>query len=161
MISERKLATFHNSYRKEPTGCWLWTKSLQTNGYGKFAIAANKHALAHRLSYLIYHGDLPTGLDVCHRCDVRACVNPDHLFLGSRQENIEDASVKGRLRGGGRRGEDHHAAKLSERDIPEIIRAIRSGMSKEQCARQYGVSGCLIGFIVRGQAWKHVPREIA
>lgn len=158
ILSDRKLATFHRSYQVDQNGCWLWQKALYSNGYAKFAIAENKHALAHRVSFQLHCGELPHGLAVCHKCDIRHCVNPCHLFLGTQRDNIQDAKQKGRLRGGGLQGEKHPSAKLAEREIPEIVRAVNNGMSKQECARRHGVSGALIGLIIRGHAWKHVPR---
>lgn len=77
------------------TGCWLWTGSKFSQGYGRI----HRHSQAlkcHRLAYELAIGPIPEGLFVCHRCDVRACVNPDHLFLGSSQDNNDDMRSKGR-----------------------------------------------------------------
>lgn len=77
-------------------GCWLWTASLQKTGYGN-AWNGRSVETAHRLSYRIHKGDIPPGLDVMHSCDVRHCVNPEHLALGDRAANMRDAQAKGRL----------------------------------------------------------------
>ena len=77
--------------------CWLWTASVRGNsGYGAFRING-KIKNAHRVAYNLFIGKIPVGLDTCHKCDNRLCVNPEHLFLGNRKDNMQDASRKGRL----------------------------------------------------------------
>lgn len=79
-------------------GCWLWTGSVTSMGYGQFAVKHNDNWSTHRYSWLLHHGRLPKRpLQVLHSCDVRRCVNPDHLWLGTQKDNLLDASRKGRL----------------------------------------------------------------
>ena len=78
-------------------GCWLWKGTILNGGYGQFN-AFGKPFLAHRMSYELYVGMVPSSARVCHRCDVRACVRPDHLFLGTTSDNQLDRYIKGRNR---------------------------------------------------------------
>lgn len=75
--------------------CWLWVGAVNSRGYGCLTIN-KKRFLAHRISYIWHKGEIAEGLLVCHSCDVRRCVNPDHLWLGTYTENNEDMWKKGR-----------------------------------------------------------------
>lgn len=79
------------------TGCWIWLGAT-SSGYGDVQ-KWGRHERAHRLSFEAFKGAIPKGCDVCHSCDVRVCCNPDHLFIGTRKDNMQDASQKGRLKG--------------------------------------------------------------
>ncbi len=131
-------------------GCWLYPV---TGGhlYGRLRVNG-KQVQAHRFSYEQDVGPIPEGMMVCHRCDTPACVNPDHLFLGSAQDNMTDKINKGRHRGA-KAGASHHLAKLSERDV-DIIRARLSGKENQyKLAKEFGVSQALISKINSGQRW--------
>lgn len=109
-------------------------------GYGTITI--NKaNTTAHRFSYATFVGPVPDDLHVCHVCDVRACVRPSHLFLGTQTENMIDCALKGRT-----------TRKL---DV-DAVRAIRAsvGVSKAELGRIYGVTDVMIGKIIRGEWWK-------
>lgn len=80
-------------------GCWVWEWSTQKRGYGDFRAFGKTHYLAHRASYAAYKGEIPDGLHVMHKCDNRSCCNPDHLTLGTNQDNIQDSVNKGRRKG--------------------------------------------------------------
>lgn len=81
---------------KKTDGCWLWTGYTSTFGYGMMRFMG-KSQNAHRLSWQVHRGPIPDGLSVLHKCDVPACVNPDHLFLGTQSDNMKDCASKGRL----------------------------------------------------------------
>lgn len=110
-------------------GCWLWTGAATAKGYARTTFYG-KNTSIHRLSYRTFKGDIPEGLFVCHRCDVRSCVNPDHLWLGTVKDNNRDALKKGRNRPGTDR-------KLTEDDV-RFIR--RSDLSIRSLAQRFSVS---------------------
>src|SRR5262245_58279388 len=97
------------------SGCWLWDGSYSGGGYGTFYVGGRlKQMPAHRFSYEVHKGPIPEGLFVCHHCDVRECVNPDHLFVGTQSDNIQDMLIK--KRGNPRRGEACANARFTEQD---------------------------------------------
>lgn len=79
----------------DENGCWIWQGSISPNGYGT-TTHKNKRISSHRLSYLTFKGEIPKGLFVCHSCDIKACINPDHLFVGTGKDNMQDMLKKGR-----------------------------------------------------------------
>lgn len=162
MLSAAKTQRYRDRIRAsvvtDERGCWIWQKTISKNGYGTFAFGGGKNGRAHRVSFSVFCAEVPEGLDVCHRCDVRACVNPEHLFLGTRSDNILDASEKNRVsRTHQKKGSTHPAAKLCEADIPAIRSRLKLGHAKVSIARDYGVSDRVVLLIARGEAWRHVP----
>src|SRR5882762_8955870 len=101
-----------SNIKKEPgpleTDCWIWQNAKNTiTGYGVIGITENdepKRVTAHRASYKLFFGEVPKGLHVLHKCDIRACINPDHLFVGTDQDNSDDRIAKGRHHCGERSG---------------------------------------------------------
>lgn len=134
-------------------GCWLWT-GVTTAGYGRLTLRGNKKILAHRLSYELRYGPIPNELWVLHRCDVRRCVRPEHLFLGTHQDNVTDMVRKGRH--AKHVGSRHPRARLTEGFVVLIREARRRGASYSALARQYGVSKSTIASAARGKNWRHV-----
>lgn len=95
------LERFSTRYNVDANGCWIWTGAARSKfGYGQISIGHSGNLSAHRAAYLLLRGDIPPGMCVLHRCDVPACVNPDHLFLGTKRDNNEDRDRKGRYRNG-------------------------------------------------------------
>jgi len=131
------------------SGCWLWTADTDLWGYGRFR-GPDKYTKvrAHRFSYELHKGPIGDKL-VCHSCDTPACVNPDHLFLGTVADNVADKVRKNRQCAGIR----NTNAKLTEAQVREI----RASVGPERViAKKYGVDGAVIGKIRRGQIWLSV-----
>lgn len=135
-------------------GCWLWTGSRFASGYGQLKVGGKRATpqRAHRISWELHFGPIPSRLVVCHSCDTPLCVRPDHLFLGTNADNSADMTSKARQI----KGEHHWAAALTE----PIVRTIREkhamGSTIMELARQYSRSHGCISHIVHGRSWKHV-----
>lgn len=146
MNTETARAIFERSYCPEPnTCCWLWTGWLTAKGYGHFTTQTPAGKIASRVSWFLHNGQIPKGLNVCHKCDTPACVNPDHLFLGTQAENMLDARLKGRT-----------WAKLTDEQVREILRKFEAGGTKKGLAREYGVHEKTIKRITDGEWWRTI-----
>ncbi len=143
--------------KDEASGCWLWTGHTN-HGYGRIFVAPGRRpVISHRAAWQIANGKIPDGMWVLHKCDVPACCNPDHLFLGTPADNTKDMRDKGRSRWiGGPKGEKSPHAKLTEADV-KFIRA--SSESGRDLAKRFGVRDCTISAVRLGRAWKHVGRD--
>ena len=120
----------------------------------------NKSVGTHKAAYMAYHGDIPEGMVVMHKCDIRLCINPDHLMLGTCADNNRDCSRKGRTPD--RRGEKNTQAKLSRADIIESLEMLQSGMSQREVARRFGICQQHVSEIATGKQWngiRRTPRE--
>lgn len=136
------------------TGCWDWDGPPGKNGYGTFALTRTNHKSAHKVSYLLTHNSIPEGLNVLHTCDNKICVRPDHLFLGTQQDNVDDMIEKGRANYV--RGSDSGAAKLMEQDVLTIRQMADNGIQLRAIASIYNVDNSTISGIVKGKYWSHV-----
>jgi hypothetical protein len=126
---------------------------VNSSGYG-YPRLRGVDVLAHRVFYESHVGAIPAGLFVLHRCDVRSCVNPDHLFIGTIRDNVRDAVQKGRW--ADRRGERNGRSKLTAALVKEIRCALAAGETQTALGPRYGVSQSLISDIALGIAWRHV-----
>lgn len=137
-------------------GCWIWPKFVGEDGYGKF-VWHGRARPAHRVSAACFLGfDIESDLHVCHACDVRACVNPAHLWVGTNDDNMRDRDLKGRVH----YGEQVHCAKLTTADAVAIREAYAAGVNQRDLAAQYGVWRQTISYCIRGDTWKRAGGPI-
>ncbi len=133
------------------TKCWDWEGHIHNSGYGRLT-NRRKTQYAHRFMWESFYGEIPKGLDVCHKCDNKKCVNPHHLFLGTRKDNMIDAKVKNRLQ----RGADRYNSVLNE----DIVRQARirkeAGEKIVDIAKHFGVGKTTLGKAIRAQTWSHI-----
>ena len=135
--------------------CWFWHGSLDSSNYGRVTHKAAN--FAHRLSWHLFRGPIPEGMRVLHRCDVRNCVNPDHLFLGTQLDNIADMVAKGRNRGRAVFGEANPVSKLTTAQVLSMREERRtSGTSYRQLSKKFGVTIMTAFRATSGQSWSHL-----
>ena len=142
-------------------GCWVWKGNRFISGKGSFwDRRQGKARLAHRVAWELAKGPIPDGLCVCHHCDNPPCVRPDHLFIGTQKDNMQDASRKGRhvsrLHPGIMpRGERHWKAKLTRHDVLRIYaKALSGDYSEQYIANSFGVSRSSVQAIKNGWNWR-------
>jgi hypothetical protein len=136
------------------TGCWVWQETKGRGGYGKLTINSRRYQ-AHRIAYLEFIGPIPAGLLVMHRCDNPACICPDHLKLGTHQDNTDDMVRKGRQRSP--LGEQHGNAKLTVVDVLHIRAESANGIHGTALAQSMNVSSATVHRVITGKQWAHVP----
>jgi len=134
--------------------CWLYTGYTDELGYG--IITHQGGGLkAHRASWIVHKGDIPKDKDVLHKCDVRCCINPDHLFLGTHQDNMRDRDLKGR--GANTQGMNHPNVWLTENEVLEIRKLlVEGGLKKWQIAERYKTTSANIYRIEKRLTWRHI-----
>ena len=151
------LECFQAKIKVDPdTGCHLWIAALNHCGYALFS-RNRSSVLAHRFAYETFVGPIPDGLHVLHRCDTPACVNIEHLFLGTHQDNMSDMAAKGRARPPKVRGERHGRATLTDEDVRAIRARWAAGEARKTLSRDYGVTTGNIHAIVNRLTWRHLP----
>lgn len=134
------LERFKEKFKVMESGCHEWQSNFHRTGYGKFM--EGKTVPAHRMAYTLFVGPIPAGNWVLHKCDNRKCVNPEHLFLGSRKDNIQDMDQKGR------RGTK---CQLTEADAEKIKWLYSIGYSQQHIASRYGVYQTTISRVILGK----------
>jgi hypothetical protein len=146
---------FWSKVRKTET-CWLWQRQLNNKGYGRFLFYSrstgrtSRGMYAHRVSWILINGPIPEDVNVLHRCDTPACVNPAHLFLGTQADNMADCSDKGRFC---RDGCPPHRRKLTTHDVIAIR---EDGRTHAQISRAYGISRGYVNNIKQRRIRKRV-----
>jgi len=139
------------------TSCWIWSGARTDNGYGVFHAGERGRHYAHRFSYEMHANSAPAaGLFVCHTCDVKHCVNPSHLFLGTNSENIRDAVSKGIRIGASNIGQANGRAILTKYDVLDIRARRANGETLSVLAHDYNVSKTHIHHIEKRKAWSHI-----
>ena len=133
--------------------CWPWTGRTR-KGYGYLALLG-REVRATRIVWLLTYGSIGSELNACHRCDNPACVNPNHLFMGTHQENMDDMANKGR-RAPALIGQKHPMAKLTDVDVREVKRLLAAGLSQHAIAAHFKVTQSTISWIATGKHWGHV-----
>lgn len=135
-------------------GCHIWNGQLMHKGYGHFAVGGKK-VRAHRYAYEAANGPVPNGLLVCHKCDVRACVNPEHLFAGTAKDNMQDCAKKGRMAKpkSPQVGEFNARAVLTRSLVASIRDDVAAGMTRRAAGTKYGVHFQTITAIILGRSW--------
>lgn len=147
VFSDKDRARFRSKFeRRGDHECWLWEAATDRAGYGQFRVG-KRCQYAHRVAWVMANGPIPDGKEICHRCDQRNCVNDAHLFLGTHQENMADAKVKGRMRPFPR----PETRKVSDAVIAEM-RALRAaGELQQLIADRFGVTQTFVSMVVNGK----------
>jgi len=144
VLTARNVRDFMKSVHVAESGCWEWTAATIPAGYGQFRF--HSICYAHRFSYYIFKGDLCDGMEVCHTCDNPKCVNPAHLWQGTKGENMRDAAEKGRT----------NTVKLTPDDVRTIRQLHNLKYSRADLAQRYGVTAETIWAIVSRRTWDHI-----
>jgi hypothetical protein len=162
-LTEKQIGSFWSFVKKlGPNHCWEWTTSKFHDGYGNF-----RNLRAHRIAYTLLNGPIPEGLHCLHKCDNRKCCNPDHLFLGTNDDNMRDKCQKNRQSKGKKhsdsiipqtpRGEKAPSAKLTEQQVLEIRSKYKKWTyGSKRLASEYGVRFQTILGIVNRKYWTHI-----
>lgn len=136
---------------KEYPDCWEWRGLLDTNGYGVFQ-SKGKNYSTHKILYLLYKGEFLNSFYLCHNCDNPPCCKPDHLFLGTQADNMNDMVSKDRQP----KGENKSLAKLTDKNVILIKKMLGDGISQTHIAKLFQVHQSRVSKIACGKAWRHI-----
>lgn len=146
---------WHERYEPDPnSGCWLWLGCVNPNGYGMLNVKGWP-VIASRAFYVLHHGPIPPKIEICHRCDTPCCVNPTHLFAGTKSDNQQDCVNKGRKNAA--KGEGNGSVVLAEAQVVEIYTDLRH---QRLIAEEYGVDRTTINLIQSGKIWGFLTSEL-
>ena len=153
---------FMNKVSKQENGCWLWRSAVGTSGYGSFFFCG-RNTRAHRVAYQLFKGEIcaiegadSRGTCVIHTCDNPRCVNPEHLRLGTHQDNMTDKKVRNRVVSHPLLGEKHQNSKLKADDIIDIRCLKYVGATPPQIAEIFNVNRSTIHRVLDGTTWNHI-----
>ncbi len=135
--------------------CWLWTGGKFNSGYGVMHVNSNARS-AHRVSYELAFGPIPKGMAICHKCDIKHCVKPGHLFAGTQKENVWDMKRKGRANNVS--GSKIGTSKLTEKQVHQIF-SLYPKMNQYKLAIKFGVTQSAISRLLSGENWKYAKRD--
>jgi hypothetical protein len=157
IISEKLYNFFGKrvAFTANPNMCWEWQGTKNEHGYGYFSIpndGKNKKIKAHRLSYYIHYKVDPIGFLVRHKCDNPACCNPNHLELGTTQDNVDDMKNRGRMAV----GEMYPRTKRTAAEVLEIRRLFENGMSRREIAEKFNIPRSSVISLILRREWKHI-----
>lgn len=152
MFDQEFIARFEAKLDKSGA-CWIWTASVAGKGYGQMKLPGQrKQEYSHRIAYLLYKGLIPEGIQVCHTCDTPRCCNPDHLFLGTAKENLQDMKTKNRHLAGAKNAQ----AKLTDDQVRQIRVMLAANIPQHRIAAVFGVQQMAISRINTGERWAHI-----
>lgn len=141
-------------YFEPMSGCWLWGGSVFGNGYGYFRRSKGRGISSHRYSFEIHKGPIPIGAHVLHTCDTPACCNPDHLIVGTHQENMKHRDETGRQA----KGNLIRTTKLTEEQVLEMRSLYAKGIQQKELAYKYGIHPSQISRILNMKYWKYLQQ---
>jgi hypothetical protein len=145
-----RLSEYCNRYTIKKDGCWEWTGTKDKDGYGSVNLDLKNIKRAHRASWILYNGEIPKGILVCHHCDNPSCTNPEHLFLGTAKDNTNDMINKKRRKQGTR---------LKNFQVTEIKKLLETKKATNQIATMFNVCRATIDNIKYKKAWTNLPKE--